>query len=87
VVLGVMFVHQGTKTSKGSESTGVIPFMKVVDAEMLHLAQGVTRRGSYAGYLHMSHPEIEEFLDVRKPTGGDITVSVLNLTSWCCYTR
>ena len=70
---------QGTKTSKGSESTGVIPFMKVVDAEMLAFSQGVTRRGSYASYLHMSHPEIEEFLDVRKPTGGDTNRKCLNL--------
>ena len=70
---------QGTKTSKGSESTGVIPFMKVVDAEMLAFSQGVTRRGSYASYLHMSHPEIEEFLDVRKPTGGDVNRKCINL--------
>jgi len=70
---------QGTKTSKGSESTGVIPFMKVVDAEMLAFSQGVTRRGSYASYLHMSHPEIEEFLDIRKPTGGDINRKCTNL--------
>ena len=70
---------QGTKTSKGSESTGVIPFMKVVDAEMLAFSQGVTRRGSYASYLHMSHPEIEEFLDIRKPTGGDANRKCLNL--------
>jgi len=69
----------GTKTSKGSESTGVIPFVRVVDAEMLAFSQGVTRRGSYAGYLHMSHPEIEEFLDVRKPTGGDTNRKCLNL--------
>jgi len=70
---------QGTKTSKGSESTGVIPFMKVVDAEMLAFSQGVTRRGSYASYLHISHPEIEEFLDVRKPTGGDVNRKCINL--------
>ena len=70
---------QGTKTSKGSESTGVIPFMKVVDAEMLAFSQGVTRRGSYASYLHMSHPEIEEFLDIRKPTGGDVNRKCINL--------
>ena len=70
---------QGTKTSKGSESTGVVPFMKVVDAEMLAFSQGVTRRGSYASYLHMSHPEIEEFLDVRKPTGGDVNRKCINL--------
>jgi ribonucleoside-diphosphate reductase alpha chain len=70
---------QGTKTSKGSESTGVIPFIKVVDAEMLAFSQGVTRRGSYAAYLHISHPEIEEFLDVRKPTGGDVNRKSTNL--------
>lgn len=70
---------QGTKTSKGSESTGVIPFLKVVDAEMLAFSQGITRRGSYAAYLHMSHPEIEEFLDVRKPTGGDTNRKSINL--------
>ena len=69
----------GSKTSNGSESTGVIPFMKVVDAEMLAFSQGVTRRGSYAAYLDISHPEVEEFLDVRKPTGGDINRKSVNL--------
>ena len=69
----------GSKTSAGSESTGVIPFIKVVDAEMLAFSQGVTRRGSYAAYLDISHPEVEEFLDVRKPTGGDINRKSVNL--------
>jgi len=69
----------GSKTSAGSESTGVIPFLKVVDAEMLAFSQGVTRRGSYASYLPMEHPEIEEFLDMRKPTGGDINRKSTNL--------
>ena len=69
----------GSKTSAGSESTGVIPFLKVVDAEMLAFSQGVTRRGSYAAYLDMSHPEIEEFLDIRKPTGGDVNRKSTNL--------
>ena len=69
----------GSKTSAGSESTGVIPFLKVVDAEMLAFSQGVTRRGSYAAYLDISHPEVEEFLDVRKPTGGDINRKSTNL--------
>ena len=53
--------------------------MKVVDAEMLAFSQGVTRRGSYAAYLDISHPEVEEFLDVRKPTGGDINRKSTNL--------
>jgi ribonucleoside-diphosphate reductase alpha chain len=69
----------GSRTSNGSESTGVIPFLKVVDAEMLAFSQGVTRRGSYAAYLDISHPEIEEFLDVRKPTGGDVNRKSVNL--------
>ena len=69
----------GSKTSNGSESTGVIPFLKVVDAEMLAFSQGVTRRGSYAGYLPISHPEIEEDMDMRKPTGGDINRKSTNL--------
>ena len=69
----------GSKTSRGSESTGVIPFLKVVDAEMLAFSQGVTRRGSYAAYLPIDHPEIEEFLDIRKPTGGDINRKSINL--------
>ena len=69
----------GSKTSNGSESTGVIPFLKIVDAEMLAFSQGVTRRGSYAAYLDISHPEIEEFLDVRKPTGGDVNRKSTNL--------
>ena len=69
----------GSTTSNGSESTGVIPFMKVVDAEMLAFSQGVTRRGSYASYLPIDHPEVEEFLDVRKPTGGDVNRKSVNL--------
>jgi ribonucleoside-diphosphate reductase alpha chain len=69
----------GAKTSAGSESTGVIPFLKVVDAEMLAFSQGVTRRGSYAAYLDISHPEIEEFIDVRKPTGVDANRKSINL--------
>ena len=69
----------GSKTSAGSESTGVIPFLKVVDAEMLAFSQGVTRRGSYAAYLDITHPEIEEFLDIRKPTGGDVNRKSTNL--------
>jgi ribonucleoside-diphosphate reductase alpha chain len=69
----------GSKTSKGSESTGVIPFVKVVDSQMLAFSQGITRRGSYAAYLDISHPEIEEFLDIRKPTGGDTNRRSTNL--------
>ena len=46
---------------------------------MLAFSQGITRRGSYAAYLDISHPEMEEFLDIRKPTGGDINRKSINL--------
>lgn len=58
----------GSKTSRGSESTGQIPFVKVSDSLTLAFSQGVTRRGSNAAYSHISHPEIEEFLEIRKTT-------------------
>ena len=69
----------GISTSRGSKSTGSIPFMHVVDAEMLAFNQGTTRRGSYAAYTDISHPEIEEFINMRKESGGDINRKNLNL--------
>lgn len=69
----------GAKTTSGSSSSGVIPFMKVVDSEVLAFSQGETRRGSYAAYLDIGHPEIVEFLEMRKPTGGDVNRKCLNL--------
>ena len=69
----------GTKTSGGSQSSGSIPFMHVVDSEMLAFSQGKTRRGSYATYQDISHPEIEEFIEIRKPSGGDVHRKCLNL--------
>lgn len=68
----------GESTSSGSQSTGLIPFIKVSDSLMLAFSQGVTRRGSNAAFLDISHPEIEEFLDLRKPT-GDVNRKCLNL--------
>lgn len=69
----------GAKTSNGSVSTGIMPFMHVVDSLILAFRQGYTRRGSYASYLDISHPEIEEFIVMRKPTGGDVNRKNLNL--------
>lgn len=66
-------------TSKGSASSGAIPFVCVLDRYMLAFAQGRTRRGSYAAYLDISHPEIDEFLEIRKPSGGDANRKALNL--------
>jgi len=69
----------GISTGNGSRSTGSIPFMHVVDAEMLAFNQGTTRRGSYAAYSNISHPEIEEFINMRRASGGDINRKNLNL--------
>lgn len=57
--------------SKGGIAVGVIPFMKVMESISLAVDQGSLRRGAAAVYLPISHPEIEEFIDLRKPTGGD----------------
>lgn len=69
----------GSKTKHGVEAPGIIPFMKVVDSQMLAYYQGGTRRGSAAAYLDISHPEIVEFLNMRKPTGGDLNRKCLNM--------
>ena len=69
----------GIPTTHGSRSTGSIPFMHVVDSQMLAFNQGTTRRGSYAAYMDISHPEIEEFINIRKESGGDINRKCLNL--------
>ena len=69
----------GVATSGGSASSGTIPFMHVVDSEILAFSQGKTRRGSYASYMDISHPEIIEFIEMRKPTGGDAHRKNLNL--------
>lgn len=52
-------------------TSGIVPFIKWQDAQTLAISQGSLRRGSAAVYLDMSHPEIEEFIDIRRPSGGD----------------
>ena len=69
----------GISTTHGSKSTGSIPFMHVVDSQMIAFNQGTTRRGSYAAYMDVWHPEIEEFIEMRKSSGGDIHRKCLNL--------
>jgi ribonucleotide reductase alpha subunit len=69
----------GIATSQGSRSTGMIPFMHIVDSQMLAVSQGSNRRGGYASYLDISHPEIIEFINMRKTTGGDPNRKNLNL--------
>lgn len=64
--------------SAGDKSTGVLPHLKTYDASTLAYRQGKTRRGSYAAYLDISHPDILLFLEMRKPT-GDQNLRCLNL--------
>lgn len=64
--------------SAGDKSTGVMPHLKTYDASSLAYRQGNTRRGSYAAYLDISHPDLMMFLDMRKPT-GDQNMRCLNL--------
>jgi ribonucleoside-diphosphate reductase alpha chain len=60
------------------KSTGIMPHLKIYDASCLAYRQGRTRRGSYAAYLDISHPDIISFLEMRKPT-GDQNIRCLNL--------
>ena len=64
--------------SSDDKSTGVMPHLKIYDSSSLAYRQGRTRRGSYAAYLDISHPDIISFLEMRKPT-GDPNVRCLNL--------
>lgn len=64
--------------SADDKSTGVLPHLKMYDASSLAYRQGKTRRGSYAAYLNISHPDITMFLDIRKPT-GDPNLRCLNI--------
>ena len=69
----------GERIGRVGETSGIIPFVKVQDALTLAISQGSLRRGSAAVYLDVSHPEIEEFLELRRPTGGDPNRKALNL--------
>jgi ribonucleoside-diphosphate reductase alpha chain len=64
--------------SADEKSTGIMPHLKIYDASCLAYRQGRTRRGSYAAYLDISHPDIISFLEMRKPT-GDPNIRCLNL--------
>ena len=64
--------------SAGDKSTGVMAHLKIYDASSLAYRQGRTRRGSYAAYLNINHPDIISFLDMRKPT-GDLNVRCQNM--------
>ena len=70
--------HWSAVRSVSDIAPGPIPFLHTVDADMIAYRQGKTRKGSYAAYMDVSHPDIEEFLSVRIPT-GDVGRKCLNL--------
>jgi ribonucleoside-diphosphate reductase alpha chain len=74
------------ETVKGcGQTSGIIPFVRVMDSLTLAISQGSLRRGSAAVYLDVHHPEIEEFIEIRKPS-GDFNRKSLNLHHGVCIT-
>lgn len=69
----------GARVRGGGVSSGVVPFMKIQDSVTMGISQGNLRRGSAAIYLPIDHPEIEEFIEIRRATGGDANRKCLNL--------
>ncbi len=69
----------GEKVGRNGKTSGIIPFIRVMDSLTLAISQGSLRRGSAAIYLPIWHPEIEEFIELRRPTGGDPNRKALNL--------
>jgi ribonucleoside-diphosphate reductase alpha chain len=69
----------GEKVGQNGKTSGVVPFIRVMDSLTLAISQGSLRRGSAAVYLPVWHPEIEEFIEIRRPTGGDPNRKALNL--------
>jgi len=69
----------GESVSRNGKTSGIVPFIKVQDSMTMAISQGSLRRGSAACYLDIHHPEIEEFIEIRRPTGGDPNRKALNL--------
>src|SRR5580658_2831259 len=75
----------GEKVKGAGQTSGIIPFIRVMDSLTLAISQGSLRRGSAAVYIDVWHPEIEEFLEIRKPS-GDFNRKSLNLHHGVCVT-
>lgn len=71
--------HWSAVRGVSDKSPGPIPFMKVVDSQMTAYKQGKTRKGSYAAYMDINHPDIVEFINIKLPTGGDSNRKCFNL--------
>ena len=73
--------HWSDVRSNSDLSPGPMPFLKTVDSDMTAYRQGKTRKGSYASYMDISHPDVVEFLSMRLPTGGDVNRKCFNLNN------
>jgi ribonucleoside-diphosphate reductase alpha chain len=71
--------HWSDVRSTSNVAPSPIPFLKTVDSDMTAYRQGTTRKGSYAAYMDVSHPDIIEFLNIRVPTGGDANRKCFNI--------
>jgi len=71
--------HWSDVRAVSDKAPGPIPFLKVVDSQMTAYKQGKTRKGSYAAYLDIDHPDIIEFINFKLPTGGDANRKCFNL--------
>ena len=69
----------GETVGRVGKTSGIMPFIKMQDSQTLGISQGSLRRGSAAAYLRVDHPEIKEFINMRKPTGGDPDRKCLNM--------
>ncbi len=76
----------GERVGQVGKTSGIIPFIRVQDSLTMAISQGSQRRGAAAIYLPVSHPEIEEFIEVRRPTGGDANRKALFLHNAVCIT-
>ncbi len=77
--------HWSDIRSVSNKAPGPIPFIKTVDSDMQAWRQGVTRKGSYAAYIDVSHPDIIEFINLRVPTGGDTNRKCFNINNAVCF--
>jgi len=73
--------HWSDVRAVSDKAPSPIPFIKVADSAMTAYKQGQTRKGSYAAYMAVSHPDIIEFLNIRVPTGGDLNRKCFNLNN------
>ena len=73
--------HWGDVRPVSDKAPGPIPFIKVADSAMTAYKQGKTRKGSYAAYTDISHPDIMEFINLRVPTGGDANRKCFNINN------